>query len=76
MRLDGKVAATFKSEGVGHEAKSLVSLTTNQGDVRYEVRRLKAGGPVPAKRVGLRGRASFSLETRVFQSVLRWSACF
>jgi hypothetical protein len=48
--LDGKQVATFKSEGVGHETKSLVSLTTNQVDVEYDDFSVKAGGPAPAKK--------------------------
>ena len=36
VSLDGKVVGSFKSEGVGHETKTLVSLTTNQVDVEYD----------------------------------------
>lgn len=50
VSLDGKVVGTFKSEGVGHETKSLVSLTTNQVDVQYDDFGLKAGGPVSSKK--------------------------
>ena len=34
--LDGKAVGSFKSEGVGHDHKTLVSLTTNQVDVHYD----------------------------------------
>lgn len=36
VSLDGKSVGSFKSEGVAHEAKTLVSLTTNQMDVQYD----------------------------------------
>ena len=36
VSLDGKAVGSFKSEGVGHETKTLVSLTTNQVDVQYD----------------------------------------
>ena len=36
VSLDGKVAGSFKSEGVGHDHKTLVSLTTNPVDVHYD----------------------------------------
>lgn len=36
VSIDGKVVGSFKSEGVGHDHKSLVSLTTNQVDVNYD----------------------------------------
>ena len=36
VTIDGKVVGSFKSEGVGHETKSLISLTTNQVDVNYD----------------------------------------
>lgn len=34
--LDGKTVGTFKSEGIAHESKTLVSLTTNPVDVQYD----------------------------------------
>jgi hypothetical protein len=40
--IDGKIVGTFKSEGVGHETKTLVSLTTNQVDVHYDDFSIKA----------------------------------
>lgn len=36
VSIDGKSVGTFKSEGVGHDHKTLVSLTTNQVDVNYD----------------------------------------
>ena len=36
VSIDGKVVGSFKSEGVGHDHKTLVSLTTNQVDVHYD----------------------------------------
>lgn len=42
VSLDGKVVGSFKSEGISHETKSLVSLTTNQVDVEYDDFSLKA----------------------------------
>lgn len=42
VHLDGKQVGTFKSEGVGHASKTLVSLTTNQGDVHYDDFSVKA----------------------------------
>jgi len=36
VSLDGKAVGSFKSEGVGHDHKTLVSLTTNQVDVNYD----------------------------------------
>jgi hypothetical protein len=44
VSLDGKVVGTFKSEGITHETKSLISLTTNQQDVEYDDFSVKAGG--------------------------------
>ncbi|HYR57383.1 MAG TPA: hypothetical protein VEO95_02090 [Chthoniobacteraceae bacterium] len=46
VAIDGKAVGSFKSEGVGHETKTLVSLTTNQVDVHYDDFSIKA----PAKR--------------------------
>ena len=45
VTIDGKAVGSFKSEGVGHETKNLVSLTTNQVDVQYDDFSIKA----PAK---------------------------
>ena len=36
VSLDGKVAGTFKSEGIAHDHKTLISLTTNPVDVHYD----------------------------------------
>ena len=36
VNIDGKPVGSFKSEGVGHDHKTLVSLTTNQVDVNYD----------------------------------------
>lgn len=36
VSIDGKAVGDFKSEGVAHESKTLVSLTTNQVDVQYD----------------------------------------
>ncbi len=47
--IDGKPVGTFQSEGVGHDHKSLVSLTTNRVDVHYDDFCVKAAGPAPAK---------------------------
>ncbi|HEY6169466.1 MAG TPA: hypothetical protein VI454_15600 [Verrucomicrobiae bacterium] len=49
VSLDGKVAGTFKSEGVAHDHKTLVSLTTNPVDVHYDDFSLKAAGQAAAK---------------------------
>ena len=49
VSLDGKVVGTFKSEGIGHDHKTLVSLTTNPVDVHYDDFSLKAAGPAAAK---------------------------
>ncbi|WP_050023814.1 hypothetical protein [Verrucomicrobium sp. BvORR034] len=34
--LDGKSVGKFKSEGIAHESKTLISLTTNPVDVQYD----------------------------------------
>lgn len=34
--IDGKPVGSFKSEGIAHETKSLISLTTNAVDVEYD----------------------------------------
>lgn len=36
VKIDGKKVGSFKSEGVSHETKSLISLTTNPVDVHYD----------------------------------------
>jgi hypothetical protein len=47
VSIDGKLAGSFKSEGIAHETKSLVSLTTNPVDVQYDDFSIKAGGEAP-----------------------------
>jgi hypothetical protein len=42
VTIDGKPVASFKSAGIAHETKSLVSLTTNQVDVHYDDFSIKA----------------------------------
>jgi hypothetical protein len=44
VTLNGEQVGVFKSEGVAHETKSLVSLTTNLVDVHYDDFAVKAGG--------------------------------
>lgn len=39
--LDGKSVGTFKSPGIAHETKSLISLTTNAVDVQYDDFRIR-----------------------------------
>ena len=34
--IDGKAIGSFKSPGITHETKSLISLTTNPIDVHYD----------------------------------------
>ena len=48
VSLDGKVAGTFKSEGIGHDHKTLVSLTTNPVDVHYDDFSIKGTGALAA----------------------------
>lgn len=48
--IDGKSVGSFQSEGVGHDHKTLVSLTTNQVDVQYDDFSIKAAGTAAAKR--------------------------
>jgi len=43
VTIDGKPVGSFKSAGIGHETKSLVSLTTNALDVHYDDFSIKAG---------------------------------
>lgn len=50
VNIDGKVIGTFQSEGIAHDHKTLVSLTTNPVDVHYDDFVLKAGGPPSLKR--------------------------
>lgn len=40
--IDGKPVASFSSPGIGHETKSLVSLTTNLVDIEYDDFSIKA----------------------------------
>jgi hypothetical protein len=40
--IDGKPVGSFKSEGIAHDTKSLVSLTTNPVDVHYDDFSIKA----------------------------------
>jgi hypothetical protein len=42
VSLDGKAVGAFKSEGVAHDTKTLISLTTNQVDVQYDDFSIKA----------------------------------
>lgn len=42
VEIDGKKIGSFKSEGISHETKSLVSLTTNAVDVHYDDFSVKA----------------------------------
>jgi hypothetical protein len=50
--IDGQPAGSFRSPGIAHDHKSLVSLTTNPVDVHYDDFSLKGAGaaPVTAKR--------------------------
>jgi hypothetical protein len=49
VSIDGKVVGSFRSEGMGHDHKTLVSLTTNQVDVNYDDFSIKAAGNAAAK---------------------------
>lgn len=40
--LDGKPAGSFKSEGIAHDSKTIISLTTNKEDVEYDDFSIKA----------------------------------
>ena len=42
VSIDSKAAGSFKSEGIGHDSKTLVSLTTNRVDVQYDDFSIKA----------------------------------
>ncbi len=44
VNIDGAPVGTFKSEGIAHDSKTLISLTTNQVDVQYDDFSIKAGG--------------------------------
>lgn len=48
VSIDGKDIGSFKSEGIGHDTKSLVSLTTNRVDVEYDDFSVKGTGLAPA----------------------------
>jgi hypothetical protein len=48
VSLDGTPVGSFQSEGIGHDHKTLVSLTTNPVDVQYDDFSLHAGGPAAA----------------------------
>lgn len=50
VSLDGKMVGTFQSEGIGHDHKTLVSLTTNPVDVHYDDFSIKAGSNAAANR--------------------------
>lgn len=50
VSIDGKKLGGFESEGIAHETKSLVSLTTNEVDVQYDDFRVKAGAPLEVAR--------------------------
>ena len=50
VNIDGKVVGSFKSEGIAHDHKTLVSLTTGPVDVHYDDFSVKGTGPAPAKR--------------------------
>lgn len=42
VSIDGKAVGSFKSEGIGHDSKTLISLTTNAVDVQYDDFSIKA----------------------------------
>jgi hypothetical protein len=42
VTIDGKAVGSFKSEGIAHDTKSLISLTTNAVDVEYDDFSIKA----------------------------------
>ncbi len=44
VEIDGKKVGSFKSEGIAHDTKTLISLTTNQVDVEYDDFSIKALG--------------------------------
>ena len=43
VSIDGEEVGSFQSEGVAHDHKTVVSLTTNAVDVEYDDFRIKAG---------------------------------
>ncbi len=45
VMIDGKKVGSFSSEGILHDTKSLVSLTTNPVDVHYDDFSIKAASP-------------------------------
>lgn len=45
VMIDGKKVGSFSSEGILHDTKSLVSLTTNAVDVHYDDFSIKAASP-------------------------------
>ena len=47
VSIDGQAVGSFKSPGINHDTKSLVSLTTNAVDVQYDDFSIKAA--IPAK---------------------------
>lgn len=49
VNLDGKKVGDFKSEGIAHDTKTLVSLTTNPVDVQYDDFSIKGTGQPAAK---------------------------
>ena len=49
VSLDGKKVGDFQSEGIAHDSKTLVSLTTNPVDVHYDDFSIKATGTPAAK---------------------------
>lgn len=42
VSIDGKAVGSFKSEGINHDSKTLISLTTNAVDVQYDDFSIKA----------------------------------
>ncbi len=42
VSIDGKAVGSFKSEGISHDSKTLISLTTNAVDVQYDDFSIKA----------------------------------
>lgn len=51
VKVDGEEIGTLKSEGIAHETKSVVSLTTNESDVEYDDFVVRAA-PVDSKPEG------------------------
>lgn len=50
VALNGENIGSFKSNGIAHDTKSLVSLTTNNVDIHYDDFSIKAGGEAPKKK--------------------------